>query len=188
MAELKRINNLIRDQDFYAKRVIKVPVKRHGLLTELMEQENQRQLSEIKKKSSAQNLRTYESSVQFSEANEVDDDSDPESSVLLVRTLSIRDHVTNQGKEAQDFLKHMDKDLDKIRQNANSYKNSLDEVTNALTCKSIHPIDRSCRKSLFNGYDCGMRWWSLVIFMLIIVLGTPLLYFLYFYNHSNHPE
>lgn len=39
VSELKRVNNLIREQDFFALRVIKVPVKRHGLVREMIEQE-----------------------------------------------------------------------------------------------------------------------------------------------------
>ncbi|MBN3307773.1 lysM and putative peptidoglycan-binding domain-containing protein 4 [Amia ocellicauda] len=34
VADIKRVNNLIREQDLYALKSIKIPVKKHGLLTE----------------------------------------------------------------------------------------------------------------------------------------------------------
>ncbi|XP_036399936.1 lysM and putative peptidoglycan-binding domain-containing protein 4-like [Megalops cyprinoides] len=34
VADIKRVNNLIREQDLYALKSIRIPVKRHGLLTE----------------------------------------------------------------------------------------------------------------------------------------------------------
>ncbi|XP_023670022.1 lysM and putative peptidoglycan-binding domain-containing protein 4 [Paramormyrops kingsleyae] len=35
VADIKQLNNLIREQDLYALKSIKIPVKKHGLLTEL---------------------------------------------------------------------------------------------------------------------------------------------------------
>lgn len=34
MADIKRVNNLFQEQDMYALKSIKIPVKKHGLLTE----------------------------------------------------------------------------------------------------------------------------------------------------------
>ncbi|XP_053318354.1 lysM and putative peptidoglycan-binding domain-containing protein 4 [Spea bombifrons] len=43
VADIKRINNLIREQDMYALKTIKIPVKVHGLLTEQHEKLNLQQ-------------------------------------------------------------------------------------------------------------------------------------------------
>ncbi|XP_055517022.1 lysM and putative peptidoglycan-binding domain-containing protein 4 isoform X1 [Leucoraja erinacea] len=43
VADLKRVNNLIKDQDFFALKTIKIPVKKHGLLTEAQEEAKRRQ-------------------------------------------------------------------------------------------------------------------------------------------------
>ena len=42
VAEIKRANNLITEQDFFALRHIKIPVKRHGILTEPSEESKRR--------------------------------------------------------------------------------------------------------------------------------------------------
>ena len=44
VADLRRINKLYSDQDFYALKTIRVPVREHGLLTEAVEREKRRKL------------------------------------------------------------------------------------------------------------------------------------------------
>ncbi|XP_043533470.1 lysM and putative peptidoglycan-binding domain-containing protein 4 [Chiloscyllium plagiosum] len=43
VADLKRVNHLIREQDFFALKTIKIPVKKHSLLTEAHEEAKRRQ-------------------------------------------------------------------------------------------------------------------------------------------------
>ncbi|CAH1797965.1 unnamed protein product [Owenia fusiformis] len=174
VSELKRLNNLIQDQDFFAKKVIKVPIKRHGLLTELIEKENK------ENKNSKIRLNPNSGAVGGEPFVSVEDDyadqsdnSDSEGRGLLVRTLSIRDSLGTQSREAHDFLKAMDKDLLKIQNSTKTQKDTLQEVTTALTCKRIQPLKKA------DGADCGMRWWTIVGVMFLIGLVTPLAYFLY---------
>ncbi|XP_072326900.1 lysM and putative peptidoglycan-binding domain-containing protein 4 [Scyliorhinus torazame] len=42
VADLKRVNHLIREQDFFALKTIKIPVKKHSLLTEAHEEAKRR--------------------------------------------------------------------------------------------------------------------------------------------------
>ncbi|XP_069766458.1 lysM and putative peptidoglycan-binding domain-containing protein 4 isoform X2 [Narcine bancroftii] len=42
VADLKQANNLIQDQDFFALKAIKIPIKKHGLLTEAQEEAKRR--------------------------------------------------------------------------------------------------------------------------------------------------
>ncbi|XP_078097632.1 lysM and putative peptidoglycan-binding domain-containing protein 4 isoform X2 [Mustelus asterias] len=43
VADLKRVNHLIREQDFFALKTIKIPVKKHSLLTEGHKEAKRRQ-------------------------------------------------------------------------------------------------------------------------------------------------
>uniref|UniRef100_A0A8C4RF57 LysM domain containing 3 n=1 Tax=Eptatretus burgeri TaxID=7764 RepID=A0A8C4RF57_EPTBU len=43
VAEIKRANNLISEQDFYALRTLKIPVPRYGVMTELLEDAGHRE-------------------------------------------------------------------------------------------------------------------------------------------------
>lgn len=186
MSELKRINNLIRDQDFFGLKTLRIPMKRHGLLTELI----QGQLNGDAHSNSSSPLGAAggntsldlefetNNSADDSEEQDFGDGSDSERRKLLVRTLSIRDSFGTQNKDAAEFLKKMDNDIKSIIQTANSRKDTLEEVRDTLTCKSIHPLQS--RKSIFDGVDCGMRWWSVLLVTFVILIGAPLLYFLYF--------
>ena len=157
----------MKEQDFYGLRTIKVPLKRHGLLTELIDKEKQ----------SKKRAKANDTSASF-EPNAEENYSDSESQSLLVRTLSIRDACGSQSAEAANFLHKMDKDIKSILSLTKSQKDSLEEVVASMTCKRIHPLQR--QTSWFSGADCGIRWWSVLIGMVIVVLVTPLMYFLYF--------
>ena len=177
MAELKRINNLIQDQDFYGLKTVRIPLRRHGLLTELV-QEHLTNGAPGGATSNGYDVTGDGYDVTGDDDEEYDPDRDTESRGLLVRNLSIRDSFGTQSREAVDFLKKMDSDIKSIVHNTNSRMDTLEEVRDTLTCKRIHPL-RGSRK-MFDGVDCGMRWWSVVVVMLVLLLGCPLLYFLYY--------
>ena len=103
----------------------------------------------------------------------------------LMRTVSIRDALSGQGREAAKFLQRMDSDIHKIIENTKSRMGTLDEVTKSLTCRRIYPLEKP--KSIFNGIDCGMRWWSLLLGAVLIGVVLPLLYVIYArqFDHSR---
>ncbi|XP_064648787.1 lysM and putative peptidoglycan-binding domain-containing protein 3-like [Lineus longissimus] len=186
VSELKRINKLISDQEFFALKVIKVPVRRHGLLTELIKEENRKRKNGPKLSLRPPNG-TNDSIIAMDDINceDFDDDgSDSESQSLYVRTLSIRDVCNNPSRDAQEFLRTMDHDLEKIRKSTNSYKGSLEEVAKTLTCKRIYPIRK---KSVWNGADCGLSWRTVVVIVIGICLIAPLTYLLY-YKFGKPPD
>ncbi|XP_074651198.1 lysM and putative peptidoglycan-binding domain-containing protein 3-like [Tubulanus polymorphus] len=200
VSELKRFNNFIQDQDFFGRKYIKVPVKKHGLLTQILAQEK---IDETKDRANVIDIsddnggaiesfgaygggrRNRDEVCDDDDYYDGDENSDDDDATrqLLVRTLSIRDSYGGgarsgqQTLEAREFLKHMDKDLENIRNMTVSQKSSLEEVANTLTCRRIYPMPQ--RRWFFNGADCGMRWWSVVLIMLVIGLLTPLFVFLY---------
>lgn len=173
-SELKRLNNLIRDQDFYALTVIKVPVKRFGLLTELIEEEKEaKKLSKVPKDSS--------DVLEVMEANEINEDEDEiddsDSRSLLIRKVSIRDAFGTQSRDAASFLQKMDSDIHNIISSTKLRMDSLEEVTKSLTCKRIHPLQR--QTSWLSGVDCGIRWWSALILFLVVGLLMPTFFILF---------
>ncbi|PVD19765.1 hypothetical protein C0Q70_20256 [Pomacea canaliculata] len=146
VSELKRINNLINDRDFFALRHLKIPMRRHGYLSSIVAQEEQN------KKRPAETHDSQNGAVPLSESeaemNAVSSDvdfSDPEMQKLVIRTVSIRENFSQQGQEAQHFLDKMDKDLSNYRQSAETNRNSLDEVISVLTHTSIYPLQKRKR-------------------------------------------
>ena len=147
-------------------------MKRYGLLSELVNEENKENPDGAKL---TLNVNGFEHAHSL-EANDTGDSSGSEE--LFVRTLSIRDSVmSDQGRQAASFLQRMDKDLKSIVNSTKSQKDSLEEVVQTMTCKRIYPLQR--QSSWLNGYDCGMRWWSVLLGFIVFGFITPLLYFVY---------
>ncbi|XP_013379802.1 lysM and putative peptidoglycan-binding domain-containing protein 3 [Lingula anatina] len=194
VAEIKRINNLIRDQDFYALKRIKVPIKRFGLLTELVEHENKNSkgkkltLGSVVNRNSRSVIEEVEEEQELNNEDFAFDGSDSDSQTLLVRTLSIRGAMNSQTKEAKKFLKHMDKDLQKIRNSTKSRKDSLQEVTSYLTTKTILPLS----KKITNTSEKSLLRYALGIAVIVFIM-VPVLYFISTwindrYDNSTHTE
>lgn len=150
-------------------------MKRHGLLAELLEQEKREEEAKLEIGRATVN---GDSLIHSNEANEIEGDSDDETQELLVRTVSIRDAIGNQGREAANFLQKMDCDIKNIIASTNSRKDTLEEVTATLTCKRIHPFHK--HKGVFSGIDCGIQWRGIIATVVIVGLVAPLLYILYF--------
>ncbi|KAK7496863.1 hypothetical protein BaRGS_00011843 [Batillaria attramentaria] len=180
VSELKRINNLIKDQDFFALRVLKVPMHRHGYISELLKEEAQLD----KKPAGASNFhnghtRTSDSDLPSDAYCSDVDFSDPDTQLRVIQTVSIRQNFSRQGREAERFLRKMDKDLTKIRQTTPTDHESLGEVISMLTNKSFQPLHS--KKEVINGVDCGIRWWWYVIAAVTVAVLIPIIFFLYYF-------
>jgi len=191
VAELKRINNLLTDQDFFALTSIKVPILKYGLMRETLEEEirqNAGTLGVGSTNGAAVTLgvgASNDSVLELTEANvsdgeewkEVGSDDDDQREPL-VRTVSIRNSFGNQGMEARDFLRRMDADIkDILSSTKSSKKKNLEDVRNSLICRRIYPMNH---KEGYLGADCGMKLGTVVAIIIIVAIVTPLLYFLYY--------
>ena len=176
---------MIADQDFFARRVIKVPIKQHSHLSEVLLKEQEERKKNIHKQKNGHTYITESNSDDEQSAHYLDDRdsncnlSDPETQNQILRTLSIGDNVRSQSHAAQNFLKSMDKDFQKIRNNTDSLttQRSLDEVVSHLTNRTIEPFTQRKTKG-FSGADCGLTWWKAVICMILVVIIIPLFYFI----------
>ena len=108
--------------------------------------------------------------------------SDPETQLKVMRTLSIRENMSSQGREAEKFLLKMDSDLAKIKHDSNKERESLSEVISVLTNKSFHPLETSRPgANKHNGADCGISWWSIMVYSLIVGILVPVVFLIYFF-------
>lgn len=89
MADIKRVNNLIQDQDLYALKSIKIPVKKHSILTE-----TNSELREPEPRPSTQ----------------------PTTSGLSHETPTVGSPGRPQVQEYTDFLKEVDNDIERLIQ------------------------------------------------------------------------
>ncbi|XP_076995277.1 lysM and putative peptidoglycan-binding domain-containing protein 3 [Tamandua tetradactyla] len=155
VADIKRANNLISDQDFFALRCIKIPVKKFSSLTETLYPPKGRQASRP-------------SPVQYAPGKQ--------------ENLPANDCLSS-SESAGSFLKEVDRDIEQIVKCTDTKKENLNEVVSALTAQQIRfePDNRNTqRKDPYYGADWGIGWWTAVVIMLIVGIITPVFYLLYY--------
>lgn len=186
VAEIKRVNNFISDQDFYSRRSIKIPMKRHSFLTELIDQKKEEE-TENKIGNGMTIIDEIDQEIGYKGLSETDNDSlhdlsDPETQRQVIRTISINDNFRSQSKEAKEFLKNMDKDLSKIR-NSRRERNSLDEVVSLLTSRRIQPFPK--KQTSINWMDCNISWQTIIVMVIVVAILAPLIIFLVYEYRSK---
>ncbi|XP_063562732.1 lysM and putative peptidoglycan-binding domain-containing protein 3 isoform X2 [Gorilla gorilla gorilla] len=155
VADIKRVNNLISDQDFFALRSIKIPVKKFSSLAETLCPPKGRQTSR-------------HSSVQYSSEQQ--------------EILPANDSLA-YSDSAGSFLKEVDRDIEQIVKCTDNKRENLNEVVSALTAQQIRfePDNKNTqRKDPYYGADWGIGWWTAVVIMLIVGIITPVFYLLYY--------
>ena len=169
VGELKQANNLYADQEFYALRKLKVPIRPNGVLSEALEEQKRRPTP----------LNLQDNHFQASGSGETadlhcDDTSEADESECEVRTLSIRSALDSPNS----FLRHMDNDLKKICQSTSVRKDNLEEVARTLTVNCIRPLKKQERN---HGTFCGLGWKGFLVVALLVAVLVPLIVAWYIY-------
>lgn len=157
MADIKRANNLLTEQDFFALRSIKIPVKRFSVLTET------HSIAPLKSASPTGPRRFPQP---------------PISTEISTDSSSSTDSVGS-------FLQEKDKDIELLVKSTGTSRSSLNEVVSSLTLQQplllgepdFKPV---LRKDPYHGADWGMRWWTAVAIMVVVGIVTPVFYLLYY--------
>ncbi|XP_048360477.1 lysM and putative peptidoglycan-binding domain-containing protein 3 isoform X1 [Sphaerodactylus townsendi] len=153
VADIKRLNNLITDQDFFALRSIKIPVKKFSVLTETHCFTKSRQVSRSASTSH---------SADFPDATHT---------------------LENTTETVGNFLKVVDRDIEQIVKCNATKRENLNEVVSALSTQQPSfeaegkPIKR---KDPYYGADWGIGWWTAVVIMVVVGIVTPVFYLLYY--------
>lgn len=160
VAELKRVNRLFSNQEFYALKKVRIPVKNYSILTEILPTA---ECSNGNSGIDGQAIRTFH--------------------IGIGKVLNGEERT-----EAAAFLKKMDEDLVRIRESTKLYKDSLEEVTETLTSPQFKPlVDKT--KEECNGADCGLQWKTLIVIIIVLILVLPIVIILYVQiSKISHPE
>lgn len=158
MADIKRANNLLSEQDFFALRSIKIPVKRFSVLTET---HNTASLIPASPSGTRRLPQTPTTSPETSTDSSSSTDS------------------------VEGFLQEKDKDIELLVKSTCPSRSSLNEVVSSLSLQqpllSEEPDFKPApRKDPYYGADWGMRWWTAVAIMLVVGIVTPVFYLLYY--------
>lgn len=182
--DLKRANNLINEQDFFGLRRIKIPVKKHGLLTEPEEEVKRRPAVTT----SLINTETCDSSLQSNKSqttnhfNDVyiassdDFTDDLENHYLLhPKSSSLTKESTIDSNDTGKYLKSVDKEIRKTIKSSDKIgceKNeALEEVVSSLGSIGYRPLPWPNSKAKeWDGSSWGVNWYSLLLFFVICLI------------------
>ncbi|XP_068422860.1 lysM and putative peptidoglycan-binding domain-containing protein 3 [Clinocottus analis] len=160
VADIKRANNLLTEQDFFALRSVKIPVRRFSVLTETHSTGPLKSASP----SAAKRLNQISSITSLPFESSTDSSSSTDS--------------------VEGFLMEKDKDIERLVKSTGPSRSSLNEVVSSLTLQQpllgeveYKPVQR---KDPYYGADWGMRWWTAVAIMLVVGIVTPVFYLLYY--------
>ncbi|XP_051546910.1 lysM and putative peptidoglycan-binding domain-containing protein 3-like [Myxocyprinus asiaticus] len=156
VADIKRANNLLTEQDFFALRSIRIPVRKFSSFTET------HNTAPFKTSSPGGTRRITEIPISGTSL----DTSSSSSSVDSVEC----------------FLQEKDKDIELLVKSSAPSRGSLSEVVSSLEQPLLgDPERRSAqKKDPYYGADWGMRWWTAVAIMLVVGIVTPVFYLLYY--------
>ncbi|XP_067087619.1 lysM and putative peptidoglycan-binding domain-containing protein 3 isoform X1 [Osmerus mordax] len=159
VADIKRANNLLSEQDFFALRSIKIPVKRFSVLTETHD------TTSLKPASPSGTRRLPQTPT-----------TSPDTST---------DSSSSSADSVEGFLQEKDKDIELLVKSTCPSRSSLNEVVSSLSLQqpllSEEPDFKPApRKDPYYGADWGMRWWTAVAIMLVVGIVTPVFYLLYY--------
>ncbi|KAK5871602.1 hypothetical protein PBY51_004473 [Eleginops maclovinus] len=164
VADIKRANNLLTEQHFFALRSVKIPVRRFSVLTET------HSTAPLKSASPSGSRHLAQISPITSLPSESCTDSSSSSSTDSV----------------EGFLLEKDKDIERLVKSTGPSRSSLNEVVSSLTLQQQQPLLGEAeykpvqRKDPYYGADWGMRWWTAVAIMLVVGIVTPVFYLLYY--------
>lgn len=162
VADIKRANNLLTEQDFFALRSVKIPVKRFSVLTET------HSTGPLKSASPSESRRLPQISPVTALPSECSTDS------------------SSSTDSVEGFLQEKDKDIERLVKSTGPSRSSLNEVVSSLTLQQQQPLLGEVeykpvqRKDPYYGADWGMRWWTAVAIMLVVGIVTPVFYLLYY--------
>lgn len=195
-----RVNNLYREQDFYALKTVKIPVREHGILTEPQAREKCRKnrMEEPYHSSSgatSDDLRLGGPSAYYRSDDEEDnehlgsssgdaDDEVGDSDSPEVRDVSIQSAL--KWKHSQHaLLQKFDEELQKVRENTEQRMANLHEVALTMTSPTIQPIvskdSASYEKNLLM---MNFDWRVVTVIGAMVGIGIILYITVYYIFHS----
>lgn len=162
MADIKRANNLLAEQDFFALRTVKIPVRRFSILTET-------HITGLHRPSSPSGPRRLP----------------PIAALAAPPPDASTDSSSSSTDSVEGFLLEKDKDIEQLVKSTGPSRSSLNEVVSSLTLQPPPPPSElgykpAPRKDPYYGADWGMRWWTAVAIMLVVGIVTPVFYLLYY--------
>lgn len=173
VSELKRINQIHKDNEIFARRTLKVPVTPYSVLTELIPSPHPAQAAPATLVTPPTNqlLQLLENNTQ-KEVPNVQDTSTESKDECAIDCNTI---VLNSTL-APSIVPYVDEQME-----------SMSEDTQLLPNKPRDSVEAVVVKQLTSqGADFGIKWFHLVCFVLILVVVVPLVYVMFYLDKHEH--
>lgn len=158
-----RVNHLIRENEIFAKRVLKVPISAYSLLTESLPQVHK----------SGTNSPTVSKS--STEVLPVEDEKDLQQKLIIASVNSTQIEVSKVELNNSNVLLQSDDE------NATVQMPLIPNRTNGNTSIEAVVVNEFTSK----GADLGLKWIHLLLCVLILGVLIPIIYVVYI---AEHPE
>lgn len=101
----------------------------------------------------------------------------------LIRRISGSENLSSQGRQAVEYLHAIDDDVRGVVSAVAALRANTDTIDASVTCR------RQRYDSLtFWGFDCGIRWSTAIIIVVVVAIAVPFLcivYYILFHSHHN---
>jgi hypothetical protein len=184
VSKIKQINHLMTDQEFYGLRVVKLPVKKFGILSDVLVHQvnNSSQLDSDHNSSNLIDIDFNESDLQKPRTNS------------LTVNIGISQHLNRTNSEdAFKFLNHMDEDLKKIRESTKTVieSSNVKNLVENTVRESDYSIVESTKLKNSAFFSCdesdyGINWFNLLLLAFVVLILVPFVYVLYISESHNN--
>jgi len=158
VAKIKQINHMISEQDFYGLRVIKVPINKYGVLTDIFKHQQNTKTQLTVNIGISQHMSNSNSEDAFKFLRDMDNDLKAirESTKSVIETSNV------------------DSFLNKVNDNS-GYRTAQQN-----TCYKTSAFF-SCDES-----DYGINWYKLLILAFVLCFLVPIIYVIYLNQSNDH--
>ncbi|KAK7867676.1 hypothetical protein R5R35_011553 [Gryllus longicercus] len=181
VAELKRINHILRDNEIYARRKIKVPVKPGSVLTEKLAGVHSNGLKNEGSKECAK--------IASSTDEENEDIAIKKLKSVEPTQLSFQYFDLNKYSKCETILNNPSDPSTSfsLASNENTLLLETDNSGTSLETNAPHEINSNNENIPFkcNGADWGLSWLQIVICALLLGFGGPLFIYIFYIVEKN---
>lgn len=167
ISQIKRANNLISQQDFYALKTIRIPIKKYGILGEILVNTSTDE-DEVSGHLSRQHKRLTTTSLMEAKLEE----------------------PRSKERNVQDFIKSLDQDMNKLKEKVNRDSPPRDSFQ-VVPHTSLSSNKKSTQSHMEDGSsDFGLTFSQVICILLSVCILFPVIYFIFteekVAEHHNH--
>lgn len=168
ISQIKRANNLISQQDFYALKTIRIPIKKYGILGEILVNTSTNE-DDVLGHPSRQHKRLTTTSLMEAKLE------DPRS----------------KERNVQDFIKSLDQDMNQLKEKVNRDSPPRDDSFQVVPHTSLSSNKKLTQSHIEDGSsDFGLTFSQVICILLSVCILFPVIYFIFteekVAEHHNH--